>query len=219
MLEYLTKVNDFLERVPLSVTKFFKNAFKAGEEIVQEYVDVVCRWVAWQVNINIERVRQKVIRALWQQYGKYLIMLQAAQIIKEFLHDPIGTIFKFAKKYFEPYEKVIEFIKVLGNELPRLAQNLAEIARALPPEPPSPDINFNEFKIKVHTISMKEVLLGPDSIPPPEQMFPEPPRPWSKGAFDATFEGAKAIMKEDNVVYKMSDISSLKEGISNLKIT
>ena len=216
MLEYLQKVNDFLEQVPLSVTKFFKQAFKAGEELVQEYVDAVCRWVAWQVNINIERVRQKVIRALWQQYSKYLVMLQAAQVIKKFLSDPIGTIFSFAEQYFKPYSKVIEFIKVLGNELPRLAKNLAEIARALPPEPPSPDINFNQFKIKVHTISMKEVLAGPDSIPPPEQMFPEPPKPWSKETFDSAFDNAKAVTRKDEIIYKLPESAT---NLVNTKIS
>ena len=35
MLEFLKKVNSFLETVPVGMTNFFKKAFKAGETYVQ----------------------------------------------------------------------------------------------------------------------------------------------------------------------------------------
>lgn len=217
MLEFLKKVNDFLETVPIGVLNFFKKAFKAGETYVQEQVDIICRWVAWGVNINIERLRQKVIKALWEQYSKYLILLQAGQVVQNFLSDPLGTIGSFASNFFKPFAKVKEFIQVVVREVPRLAENLANIANSLPPEPPDPHINFNAFELKINTITMKDVMNGPNNMPTPEEMFPEPEKPFGKASFDAAFDKAKAKTKEDKIVYKMPEIDdSLFDGISDI---
>lgn len=214
MLDFLKKVNDFLEEVPSSVTKFFKAAFKSGEEFVQDEVDSICRWVAWQVNINIERLRQKVIKALWEQYSKYLVMLKAASVVKRFLTNPIKAIKDFAEEFFKPFKVINQFIRVLTKEIPRLAKNLAEVVNALPPDPPNPRINFNAFKLKVHTISMKEILLGPAALPPPEQMFPEPPKPFGKETFNAAFEGAKKKAADEEVVFKLPDWAQRNNKVS-----
>ena len=205
MLEYLNKINNFLEGVPLSVTKFFRTAFKSSEELVQSYVDSVCRWAAWRVNISVEWVRQKVIIALWEQYSRYLVLLQAGAIVQKFMQNPLKAIVGFAKEFFKPFKKVREFIKVLYKEIPRLAENLANIMSALPPEPPNPNINFNAFKLNIHTISMKEILLGPAALQPPEKMFPEPPKPWSKETFNASFEDAKETAIAEGPQYKWKD--------------
>ena len=203
MLDFLTKVNDFLEQVPDNTLNFFNSFFKSGEELVQSKVDLVCAWVSWQVNITIERLRQRVLKALWQHYNKYLILLKAGSIIQDFVTDPIGTIGRFANEFLKPFKKVKEFIEVLVKEIPRLAMNLARIAESLPPTPPSPDINFNAFDIKVNTISMKEIMAGIDNLPSPEEMFPEPTRPFGKKTFDASFQNAKATTAADQIVYKL----------------
>lgn len=214
MLDFLHKVNDFLEEVPLSVTKFFKAAFKSGEEFIQEEVDAICRWVAWQVNINIERLRQKVIIALWEQYSKYLVLLKAAAVVKRFFTNPIEAIKDFAEEYFKPFKVIHQFLKVLYQELPKLAQNLAEIMNALPPDPPNPKINFNAFKLKVHSVSMKEILLGPAALPPPEEMFPEPPKPFGKETFNEAFENAKKKADEEEVVFRLPNWAQKKSRVS-----
>lgn len=217
MLEYLKKVNDFLELVPLRVLSFFDSAFKKGEKYVQEQVDIICRWVAWGININIERLRQKIIKTLWEQYSKYLILLQVGYIIQNFVQDPIGTIQKFADNFFKPFKPVKEFIQVLTTEVPRLAENLAKIAQKLPPEPPDPDINFDAFQLKINTITMQDVIKGPDFMPTPEEMFPQPPRPFGKISFDAAFDNAKAKAKEDKIVYKLPDLKdNILDGISDI---
>ena len=210
MLEFLSKVNNFLEGVPLSVTKFFKSAFKSGEELVQSYVDSVCRWTAWRVNITIERLRQKVIIALWEQYSRYLILLRAGQIIQNFIRDPLGTLGRFAGEFFKPFAKVKEFIRVLYKEVPRLAANLANIMQVLPPDPPNPNVNFNAFQLKIHSISMKEILLGPSGLQPPEEMFPEPEKPWSKETFNTSFEQAKKTSIAEGPVFKLDKESGVK---------
>ena len=92
MLDELKKFNDFLEGVPRSITVFFKAAFKSGEELVQSYVDAVCTWAAWRVNITIEIARQWLIKALWKKYGKALKLLAAGQIVKKFFQNPLKII-------------------------------------------------------------------------------------------------------------------------------
>ena len=201
-LSWLTKVNDFLEGVPNSVNLYFKALTKSGETLSQSYVDVVCRWLAWRVNLTVERIRQRVIKALWEQYGGYLVMAQAANVIKRAVTDPIGTVGSFFGKFAAPIRFVADFLKTLLVEIPRLAANLANISRALPPDPPNSNINFNAFELDIHTVSMQDIIAGPDGMPTPEQMFPEPTRPFSSEAFSTSFNNAKKTSAVNGIVYR-----------------
>ena len=200
-LDFLIKFNDFLEQVPTVTLKFFDRTFKAGQTTSQEYVDIVCRYVAWKVNIMIERARQKVLKSLNDQYGWIMKVTSAINTGKNVISDPIGTVGSFFSLITGPFKTVISFVTTLATELPRLAANLSKIASALPPEPPDPSINFNEFKIQLGSVSMG-TLLSADSLPPPEVMFPEPPSPWSKEAFNIAFNARKSDFNENKVVYK-----------------
>ena len=202
-LDWLVKVNDVLEGIPSSIIKYFRALTQSGEKLTQSYVDIVCRWLAWRVNITVERIRQRVIRTLWEQYGKYLAMMQCVNTVQKVVSDPIGALGSFVGKFASPVKAVISFVTTLAKEVPRLAANLANIASALPPDPPNPDINFNEFKLQIHTISMQDVIKGPDGMPTPEQMFPKPTGPFSKEAFNASFDEAKKTSAVDGVVFKL----------------
>ena len=222
MLDELKKFNDFLEGVPLSVTKFFKATFKSGEEFAQSYVDAVCRWAAWRVNKTIEVMRQWLIRALWKKYGSALSLLAAGQKVKKAITNPIKFIGDVLGELFKPFVVIQKFITTFAKELIRLAKNLAEIMSVLPPEPPDPRINYDEFKLKVHTISMKEVLAGPEALPSPDEMFPEPPKPWSKATFNASFSDAKDVISEDRPFFKLPEKESgvkVSGGISGSDTT
>ena len=202
-MEWLTKVNDFLEQVPMNATNFFNSTFKKGEKYTQDFVDSACRWLAWSINISVERMRQKVIKQLAKQYEGALGVVAAVSVVKNALSDPLGSLGSVFSYFSKPFAIAKEFYNVLIVEVPRLASNLANIANSLPPEPPNPDINFNAFKLQIGTISMSDVM-GVKTMPTPEQMFPAPPSPFSKAAFDSSFENAKAKTSESQVLYKMS---------------
>ena len=201
MLEELKNFNDFLEGVPLSVTKFFKTFFKSSEELTQSYVDNVCRWMAWRVNITVETARQWLIGILWSKYGSALGLIAAGEKVRNALSDPIGAIGGMLGEFFKPFAVIKEFITTLIKEVPRLAKNLANIMSVLPPEPPNPRINFDAFKLDIHTISMKDVINGPN-MPTPEQMFPEPASPFSKESFNSAFEEAKKTSIAEGPIFK-----------------
>ena len=207
-LDWLVKINDFLEEVPGSVLKYLKAFTKSGEELTQSYVDTVCRWLAWKVNLMVERKRQQVIKTLYDQYGGYLSMFAGVSAVKQAL-NPLKAGNFFAK-FAAPIKAIISFVSTLMTEIPRLAANLANIASALPPEPPNPHINFDEFKLKIGTISFGEVVAGPAGMKSPEEMFPEPAKPFSKEAFNSSFENAKAAAAEEGVVYKLPKKSEKK---------
>ena len=208
-LDWLVKTNDLLESIPGSMLNFFRALSKSGETLTQSYVDIVCKRAAWHVNILVERARQGIIKTLWNQYGKYIAMMQCVNIIQKAVTDPIGTVGSVFGKFAAPVKSVVSFVTTLAKEVPRLAANLANLASALPPDPPNPNINFNAFKVEVHTITMQDILRGPDGMPTPEQMFPEPPSAFSKEAFGASFAEAKETSAKYGVTYKLP---SLKKG-------
>lgn len=199
-LAWLSKINDFLEQVPMNVSVWFKNTFKSGEELTQSAVDRLCIWMSNKINRMIEEKRQQVIKTLQDEYGGYLNALSVITVIKQVLTNPIGLIGSFFNILVGPYGKVVGFLSALMKEVPRLAANLANIANSLPPEPPSPHINFNKFKIKVNSISMGDIM-GGGAMPSPEQMFPEEKKPFGKEAFNEMFENAPISKEIDNVIY------------------
>jgi hypothetical protein len=209
-LDWLVKVNDFLEQVPDSILKYFKALSKSGEELTQTYVDTVCRWLAWKVNIMVERKRQQVINTLYNQYGGYLTLFAGVDVVKQAL-NPLKAG-GFFSKFAAPIGAIISFLKTLMTEIPRLAANLANIANALPPEPPNPHINFNEFKLRIGTVSFGEVVRGTAGTPTPEEMFPEPTKPWTKAAFNESFEEAKSAAADEGVVYRLPEGTSKISG-------
>ena len=205
--DFLTEINNWLETVPLRTTNAFENMVGNGEDVVQAKVDQSCRWLSWKINVEIETVRQKVIKSLYQMYQNTVVgkVMQMVNVIKSFVKNPLYNLFKFALEIFAPYAVVIQWYKTLLTEVPRLARNLANIASALPPSPPTPDINFNAFKISVKTISISDVTSNPDNLPLPETMFPEPEKPFTKETFDNMFLTTSAKLKSTKMVYKLGD--------------
>ena len=148
-LQFLTTTNDWLEKVPENIINAFDNMIGSGEKIGQSKVDAICAWLAWKVNIAIERKRQAVIKTLHDQYTSNAQgpVFKAANAIVSFVSDPLGAIGDFAGAIFAPVNKVLAWVKALIKEIPRLAANLARIVSALPPSPPNPHINYDKFKL------------------------------------------------------------------------
>lgn len=204
--DFLKTTNDWLETVPGNMNRAFENFIGTGEKITQSKVDVICTWLAWKVNIAVERKRQTIIKILYGMYkntvgGK---VMQMAMAIKSFVSDPLGALGSFASNLFSPFTSVVEWAKMLMEEIPRLAENLANIAASLPPEPPNAHINYDKFKVKVGTISMAMITSDPENLPAPEVLFPEPEKPFSKNTFDIAFEDS-AKLKSSQIRYVLSE--------------
>jgi hypothetical protein len=206
-LEFLKTTNYWLENVPLRIIAAFENFIGDGERAIQSRVDIICAWLAWKVNIAIERKRQAVLRILYGQYEKTAAgqVMKVAGAVQSFCSDPIGAVGDFANALFAPIVAVFKWITDLISEILKLAANLAKIMSVLPPTPPSPRINYDKFKLKVGSISLAEVMSDPSSLPAPEVMFPEPEKPFSKEAFTKGFETASANLKSMKVVYKLNE--------------
>lgn len=221
-LDFLITTNDWLEQVPMRIIAAFENFVKSGEGMAQAQVDVICTWLAWKVNIAIERKRQKLLKVLYEQYQSTMggRVMKTASAIKSFASDPLGALGALASALFAPIVAVFNWIKVLVTELLRLAENLARIASVLPPSPPEPHINYDKFKLKIGSISLSTVTSDPSSLPSPEDMFPEPPKPFSKTSFSTSFETASANLKSTKMKYTLSeeDKNSL-QGILKSEIT
>ena len=206
-LAFLQSTNEWLEDVPTRITMAYENFIGDGENLAQSKVDKFCAWLAWKVNIAIERKRQKVLEILHGQYESTAVgqVMKAASVIQNFISDPLGTLGSFASLIFGPVVDVFKWVGKLIGEILKLAANLAKIMSVLPPSPPNPHINYDKFKLKVKSISMGEVIAGPDSLPPPEVMFPEPPKPFTKDTFKDGFENTSAELKSGQKKYILSD--------------
>ena len=206
-LKFLSETNDWLETVPKTAIEGLNNSIIEGNNMTQEKVDSICVWLSWKINLQIERVRQACLKALYGMYKNTVAgqVMSMASTIKSFVSDPLGAIGDFAGSIFGPVPKVFGWLQTLMKEIPRLAKNLAAIVSSLPPAPPSPDINFNKFKIKVKTISLSTITSDPNKLPSPESMFPEPPKPFSSKSFEDNFENGNAKLKSSKVKYKLSD--------------
>ena len=214
-LDWLVKVNDCLEEIPESVNDFYNSFIKSARELSQEYVDKVCTWMAWWVNITVERLRQKTINTLIDQYSSYFVVLKWVKVIRDVMKNPIKALGSFFGIFAKPIQAAMEFITTLMREIPRLAKNLANIMDSLPPTPPSGlGINFDAFKIKINTITMKDITSG-GNFPPPEKMFPEPESPFGKAAFEEVFNNSKKVSLDDKIVYKLpSNASEISKEIT-----
>ena len=206
-LAFLKSTNDWLEDVPVRIQIAYDNFIGAGTGLAQDQVDVICAWLAWKVNVAVERKRQTVLKVLHEQYqstvgGKVMMM---ATVIQNFVSDPIGTVGGFAGAIFSPVAAVFKWVVELMSEILRLAKNLASIVSILPPAPPTPYISYGKFKLKVGSISMGEITSDPSSLPPPEVMFPEPEKPFSKETFTKSFEKASATLKSGRKKYMLSE--------------
>lgn len=206
-LAFLQTTNDWLEDVPVRISTAYENFIGDGENLAQSKVDKFCAWLAWKVNIAIERKRQKILEILHGQYESTAVgkVMKMATTIQSFVSDPLGTIGDFAGGIFGPVIDTFKWIGKLISEVIRLASNLGSIMSALPPSPPNPRINYDKFKLQIKSISLGEVIGGADSLPPPEVMFPEPPKPFTKDTFKDGFEKTSAALKSAKKKYFPSE--------------
>ena len=206
-LEFLRTTNYWLENVPIRIIDAFDNFIGTGENIAQHKVDTICAWLAWKVNIAIERKRQAVLRILYEQYESTMAgpVMKVAKAIKKLVSDPLGAIGSFASAIFGPVVAVFKWIAELVKEVLKLAENLSKVMSALPPEPPVINITYSQFQLKVRSISLGEIISGPEGLPPPEVIFPEPEKPFTKESFAKDFETASASLKSAKTVYKLNE--------------
>ena len=219
-LSWLRTINNWLEILPSVVTASLNNMIGTGENMAQSKIDMICAWLAYKINVGIERKRQEVIKALYAQYisnakGPVWRVIIA---IQSFVADPIGSVGSFASAIFGPVKTVIEWVIVLVKELPRLAQNLANVASTLPPTPPTPNINFDKFQIKVNSISMGEILKGPAGFKNPEDMFPKPIDPYEQDSFilfgDNSSEFVDGALKQKKYSLRPDDFEAMSSAIA-----
>lgn len=206
-LAFLATTNDWLEDMPLRIIAAFENFVGSGENALQSKVDIICAWLAWKVNIAVERKRQAILRILYGQYEKTVggRVMKVASAVQSFCNDPLGALGSFAGALFAPIAAVFNWILELGSQILRLAENLAKIVSALPPTPPNPRINYDKFKLKIGSISLSTITSDPYKLPPPEVMFPEPEKPFTKETFAKTFETATARLKSGQKKYMLSE--------------
>ena len=204
---FLKTTNDWLESVPERARKALNNAVGNGEKITQSKVDAVCIWLSWKINLQIERVRQSLIRTLYGMYKSTTAgrVMRMATAIKDFVSDPLGALGTFASAVFSPVGAVFNWTSTLIKEVPRLAENLARIASVLPPDPPNSRINYDKFKIRVKSFSWSTLTSDPSKLPPPEVVFPPPTSIQSpKVTFDKAME-ENAKLKSNKMIYKLTE--------------
>lgn len=220
-LAWLRTTNNWLERFPSVMSTALVTAVGRGENITQDKVDEICEWLSNKCNRQIEEKRQWLIKCLYKQYTSNTKgpVWKAAFAIQSFFSDPLGAVGDFASSIWKPVKVVFEWAKVLIKELPRLAENLANIASSLPPPPPSPHINFDKFKIKVNSIGMKEIVKGPSGLKDPKEMYPDLDNPFIHDSFILFNDGVVDSLDDGSwkkeYVLKQDDFETMSEALMN----
>lgn len=193
ILGFLQTANAALEQVPNGVLAYFDAIGELGETASQAWVDKLCRYAAWMVNVRIERIRQYVIKGVYEQNKAIKLIVDGLNTAKKVMEDPLGVIPSMFSFITSPFSSAIQMMVSFAEEIAKLAANLSRIMQVLPPSPPNPNINFNEFKLQVGSFSMG-ALGSADSLPDPEVMFPKPESPFGKNAFkDSYAQGVDAF--------------------------
>lgn len=198
-LGFLRTANAALEQIPIAILSYFEALKSMGENVSQAFVDAACRYAAWMVNISIERIRQKVLKSVYEHNIMVRIVVDVIEIGKKVITNPLGAICTFFERLTAPFKVAKEIITDIIKEIARLAANLSKIMEMLPPEPPRPDINFDEFQIKINAIGLS-ALAPADSFPAPEVIFPKPSFPFGKETFKNAFEEGKKSFTENEGV-------------------
>lgn len=207
VLDWLKNANAVLEQIPDGILAYFNAIVQMGERATQAFVDGICEYASWMVNITVERIRQRILKGLYEQSVVVKIIADSMNIGKKVISDPIGTVGSFFGVITSPIVEAIKFTIQLIQELAKLASNLSKIMSALPPPPPNPRINYDKFKLKLGSISMG-ALASADSLPEPEVIFPKPDNPFGKNAFNKSFQTGKTTFQEGT--------SSTNEGIKKI---
>ena len=190
ILGYLKMANASLEQIPTIINNYFERLGKMSNAVTQEYVDEVCRFVARGINIKVERLRQFVLRNMYNQITIVRVVIDTINIAKQVIEDPLGTIPSFFGKIISPFSTAVRYTVELFQELARLAQNVQRILQVIPPESPNPEINFNAFKLRFGEFSIG-AMGSSESLPDPEVLFPAPVNPFGKEAFRKAWEKGK----------------------------
>lgn len=180
LLNWLSKVNSYLEEDPLVIAKFLNRISSSAEEVPQTAVDIICEWSACRVNRKIERIRQWIIRSLHGQNKFVNAILTPIKSLYNAYKNPIdglGAVISVVKSILKiiwgPIFILGEFIYDLGKEVLRLAKNLALIASSLPPRPINPRVNFNKFRLSIGSLGMNTITEDPSNLPDPDKLFPQ----------------------------------------------
>lgn len=211
ILDYLRSFNLFLEGAPMSTVNFFDRIFKTQEGLTQTAVDMICRWAAWKINIMVERRRQEIIRALYNQNSFVNKILAPIRMIKNIYENPLSVlgavaaaVKQIASIFLGPFITLVNFIVDLTKELIKIVKNLAKIMEVLPPNPPpGVNVNFDEFKLEIGKMGLSTVLDDPSNLKPPEEMFPEPIVPFSPAYFSALGSEAKSTYRKGKPFYSL----------------
>ena len=212
ILKGLKTFNATLEDLPKTIIGMFNRIFNGTETLSQKGVDMVCEWAAWFINYHVEKGRQSVIKSLHDQNKLVNKALGPLRTVQKIVTDPIGAlggvisaVKNVANIFIGPIITFTEFIINVTKELIKTAENMAKLAEVLPPAPPSPEINFNKFKLDIGGMGLSTILEDPSNMPSPEEKFPEPLSPMKALFWKALGSEAKLAYKKKKPFYTLPE--------------
>ena len=82
ILGFLQTANAAREAIPGGILAYFDALMSMGENVSQTFVDAVCRYAAWMVNVSVERIRQKVLKSVYEHNAVVRIIVEVIDIGK-----------------------------------------------------------------------------------------------------------------------------------------
>lgn len=131
------------------------------DNISQAIIDDYCIRISEQINSELDKKRNELIKSLKQAYlSSNEIISQLEPLVKLSITDlpsVISAVNKIIGFLAGPYQIAIEFVTILTPKLGELTENINQLASIKQSIPPIGNYNFNKLNISIKPINIGDI--------------------------------------------------------------
>ena len=131
------------------------------DNISQAIIDDYCIRISEQINNELDKKRDELIKSLKQAYlSSNEIISQLEPLVNLSITDlpsVISAVNKIIGFLTGPYQIAVEFVTILAPKLEELTKNINQLASIKQSIPPIGNYNFNKLNISIKPINIGDI--------------------------------------------------------------